>query len=92
MGRGCAWSDQWQHTEEEEAEAPSAIKMGHHRSPSEAIEGEVMKINTGIITVFKKLGLRMARLSCRYSNDSNILIKYNPVFFSFCAFQYMKGK
>lgn len=28
-------------------------KMGHHRSHSEAIEGEVMKINTGIITVLK---------------------------------------
>lgn len=28
-------------------------KMGHHRSHSEAIEGEVMKINTGIITILK---------------------------------------
>lgn len=27
--------------------------MGHHRSPSGAIEGKVMKINKGIITVLK---------------------------------------
>lgn len=54
MGLGGARrSDQWQHREEKEAEPPRTKKMGLHRSHSEAIEGEVMKINTGIITALK---------------------------------------
>lgn len=90
-------SDQWQHREEKEAEPPCTKKkkkMGHHRSHSEAIEGEVMKINTGIITVSKikiENGIFVASIFkwLRYIDQAQPRFFF---FLPFCAIRVMKGK
>lgn len=67
-------------------------KMGHHRSHSEAIEGEVMKINTGIITVLK-IKIENGTFVVSISKWLRFIDQAQPRFFSsFCAIRGMKGK
>lgn len=60
-------------------------KMGHHRSRSEAIEGEVMKINTGIITILK-IKIENGTLIVSIFKWLRYIDQAQPRFFSpFCA-------